>query len=504
MKKQLIIILFITAIFSIESVQSQEMIGTTFGNYNGISSAIINPALMTGSKAYLNVNLLMADAYVKNDWAYIPKEDKTIWDLLSMDTLIPTYGKYRYNGLYTYRNNTNTKNVYQSVRVMGPSFMLQTGDHAFGLSVSARANTNATNIAYEMPLFLYEGLTYDSLQNIIFDDYDFNFSSMSWIEIAASWAWDFARPYKAKLTFGTNIKLNLGYHGAYNVNNNAKYIVYDPQTIQFYNYDSEMGYSLPVNYDSKDIEIDGPVVNGVGAGIDIGIVYTRLKNSIQDKGGSRICSKPYEDFIYRVGVSLLDIGAVSFSNNAQKHNFDNVNVYWAEFDTLEYRNINASMQDLSMAFYGDPLASNTGEKISIPLPTTLSLQFEGHFQKNLYVSALIMQPLRFSKKQLLRPVQYAITPRFENDYFALSIPVSIIQYKYMRIGTSVRMGPLTIGTERLGTLLGISDLDGLDIYVALKFSLKKGRCSANGRGACENPKYGYKKKFKPPKKPYYF
>ncbi len=485
-------------------VNAQDMIGVAFGNYSGITSAIVNPALMTGSKAYININIVSSDMYFKNNWAYLPKEDKTLWDLLTLDTLIPKYGKWRYNGLYTYHENTKPIDIYQSARLLGPSFMIQTGDHAFGLSMSLRAHTNATNIAYEMPIFMYEGMTYEKLQNVVFDDYNINFSTMTWTELAASWAWDFARPYKAKLTFGTNLKLDLAHDGAYALNNHVKYIIYDPKTIQFYNYDAEIAYSAPINYDSTDIVIDGSLIQGIGAGIDIGFVYTRMKSSIYRRGGQRICSKPYEDYIYRIGVSILDIGAVSFNKNAQKHNYNDVSVYWAQFDTLDYHSFNATMRDLSQAFYGDPNESKTADKFSIPLPTTLSIQFDAHIKRNLYVSALVMQPLVFSKKQLKRPVQYAITPRFENDYFALSIPLSLSQYKYVRLGTAIRLGPLTIGSERLGTLLGISDLDGMDLYFSLKFSLKKGRCADSKNGACANSKFGRKKKFKYSKQTYFF
>jgi len=351
---------------------------------------------------------------------------------------------------------------------------------------------------------MYEGLTYEKFQNIVFDDYDFNLSSMTWSELAASWAWDFARPYKAKLTFGLNLKLNLAHDGAYAVIKQAKYVIYDPKTIQIFNYNSEIAFSAPVNYDSTDFIFEGPFIKGIGAGVDLGFVYTRMKSSIYRRGGSRICSKPYEDYIYRIGVSILDIGAVGFNKNAQKHNFNDVSVYWAQFDTLEFHSLNSSLHDLSNVFYGDPNKSKTSERFSILLPATLSLQFDAHIKRNLYVSALVMQPLVFSKRQLLRPVQYAITPRFENDYFAVSIPISLSQYKYFRLGTAIRIGPLTVGSERLGTLLGIRDLDGMDLYVSLKFSLKKGRCADNKYGACSNSKFGRKKKFKYSKQNYFF
>ncbi len=42
------------------------------------------------------------------------------------------------------------------------------------------------------------------------------------------------------------------------------------------------------------------------------------------------------------------------------------------------------VQDISIGFYGDPNASYVSNKISIALPTALSLQFDFHFEYNLY------------------------------------------------------------------------------------------------------------------------
>jgi hypothetical protein len=466
--------------------KGQEMLGSVFGDYSGINAAATNPALLTGSKTYLDINILTTGVFFKNNWAYVPKEDKNIWDFINSDTLIPVYGKYRYNGVYTYYKNTNKKQFHQSVRIMGPSAMLQTGNHAFGISVSSRLVSSATNIPWEIPVFIYEGLTYDYLQNINFNDYNFNFSTLGWTEINASWAYDFKRVYKGKLTFGISGKLLLGHSGAYSVNNNADYVVYDPRNIEFFNYDSEYGFALPLDYNTHDPIYTGPYVKGYGLGADLGLVFTRLKKSFPVSGSRKLCGKPYEEYLYRIGISLLDLGGISFNKNAQKHVFDNVSVFWQEFDTVEYHSLNVGMQQLSQAFYGDPYESKKSDKISIGLPAAISLQFEGNFYKNAYFSVLWIQSLKFSQKQVLRPNQLALVPRYENNFFAFSLPLSILNYKYVRLGAAIRFGSLTIGTERLGILLGLTDLDGMDIYLSFKLSLTKGNCSTRKFGACYN------------------
>jgi len=476
-------------LFSGLNSKGQEMLGSVFSNYSGINSAAINPALLTGSKAYLDINVLGGDIFFKNNWAYIPKEDKNIWELISSDTLIPIYGKYRFNGVYTYYDNTNKKHLNESVRVIGPSAMLQTDEHAFGISVSSRIVSSATNIPWEIPVFIYEGLTYDYLQNVNFNDNNFDFSTLAWTEISASWAYDFKRIYKGKFTLGLSGKFLLGHAGAYSINNNANYIVHDPRNVEFFNYDAEYGLALPLDYDSFDPTVIGPYVKGYGLAFDLGFVFTKLKNSFPTSGSRRLCSKPYEEYLYRIGISLLDLGGISFNKNAQKHVFNNVSVFWHEFDTLEYHSLNVGLQQLSQAFYGDPYTSRTADKISMGLPSALSIQFESNFYKNVYFSVLWMQSLKIRQKQVVRPNQLAVVPRYENSFFALSMPVSMLNYRYVRLGAAIRFGSITVGTERLGILLGLTDLDGMDIYFSFKLSLTKGNCSTRKFGACYNKGY---------------
>ncbi len=477
------LILFISLNSSLQTM-GQKMLGSVFSIYSGINSTQINPALITGSKAYVDINIIGANSFFKNNWAYIPKEDQNIWQLIGSDTSLFNYGKYKFNRTYTYYNNTDPKFLVQSVRIMGPSAMVQTGKHAFGISIQSRVQSSSTNIPYEIPVFIYEGLNYNNLHDIVYDDNDFNISSLAWTELSLSWGVDFRRFYKNKLSFGVNANLLLGHEGAYNINKNLNYTVHDTSNIEFFNYDAEYGVALPIDYDSKEIIYQDPLVKGYGVGLDLGFVFTRLKSSFSPREGNKLCSKEYEEYLYRIGISLMDIGGISFNKNAQKHNFDNVSVSWAEFDTLEYRSINVSFKQLSQAFYGNPYQSYTSNKISIGLPTTISLQFEGNFIENIYVAALWIQPIQFNAKQTRQASQLSIVPRFENSFFGFSLPITLIQYKYLSLGTAIRLGPLTIGSERIGILLGVSDLDGMDIYFNLKLSLAKGKCSSRKIGAC--------------------
>jgi len=97
---------------------------------------------------------------------------------------------------------------------------------------------------------------------------------------------------------------------------------------------------------------------------------------------------------------------------------------------------------------------------------------------------------------LRRPAQISLVPRYETKYLEFSLPIQLYEYRYPRIGFAARFAFLTIGTERIGTYLGLADLNGLDIYFSIKLNIAKGSCRKVIPVKCLNYEYGYSDKDK--------
>ena len=145
--------------------------------------------------------------------------------------------------------------------------------------------------------------------------------------------------------------------------------------------------------------------------------------------------------------------------------------------TYKVNTITQLSQELSNRYFGNPAASLTDTTFSIGLPTALSIQTDYHYYKNLYFGGLLMLPLKIAKHQLRRPALLAFIPRYESSNFEVSMPVSFYDFYEMRFGFSVRYAFLTIGTDKLGTFVGLSNFDGFDLYFMMKFNFGKGRCA---------------------------
>ena len=477
--------LFISLISINTSLSGQDMIGLTFSEYSGITGTAVNPALMTGSKVFLDVNILGGHAGASNDMAYFLGENNTIKKFVSSDTIQLNDGPFLYNRNYNYYNNTKNKYLALNARLLGPSGMLQFNHHAIGLTTGVRSMHGGNHIPYEMPIVFYEGLEFPDYHGVEFDDYNYSFVSMTWSEIGISYAYDIVNYYDDKLTVGITAKALFGHEGGYVAIDHANFIVHDANTVEFIDLDAEIGYSIPYDEQSNKFDVD-PIIRGYGAGIDIGFVYTK-KESIYDRNGTRgICSKPYQEYKYKFGFSILDIGSITFNKGAIKHTYEDANLYWHDYDTTHFLGFNNTLRTYSEAFYNDPDKSYSGNSIKIGLPTVISFQLDYHVREKVYISALYMQPIRFNLHTLWRPSQIAITPRYESKYFGASLPISLLNYKEPRIGLALRFYSLTMGTERFGSWLGISDFTGMDIYFSLKFNIEKGNCFSFDRGACFN------------------
>ena len=173
------------------------MLGFINSNYNSLGNSLINPSLLTNSKNYLEVNVLTFNYFIFNDFAYLPAEDYSIWNAIAGNDL-PTYGEKNSNFLY-YRNR-NPKNAFSNLRFLGPSAAYHYGKHGFALTTGVRYLVSTNNVPWEMPVMGYEGLNYEPIQNVNFNNYNIDVSTQGWMEIGLSYAYDVYRFLDEQIT----------------------------------------------------------------------------------------------------------------------------------------------------------------------------------------------------------------------------------------------------------------------------------------------------------------
>jgi hypothetical protein len=466
--------------------RGQEMLGATLGNYAGTDAVQLNPSALHNSKQYLDIRILGGDIFIQNNYLYQDKNDYSLSNFFKPGYQFPTHSEdyaTETRIFYTYQNK-RPKNAYENIRINGPAAMLIWDRHAFEVFTCARAVTSAHNLPYDLANFIYLGLNYYPQQNINYHDKrNFSGASAEWAEIGVSYSYIIYQRNYDRIAIGTSVRRLLGYSGGYTFSKDMDYLVPDDSTMIFNNVDAQMGLSLPVNYDDNSFQ-SGLQFRGGGFGFDAGATYTRLTRSYTKQYTRRPCEPQYEDYLYRIGVALIDIGRINYKKNAQKLDIDNRPSYWTDLDNLEFGTVQNFLDTISYQFYGNTTDAYAGDHFKVWLPSALSAQFDYHYLGPWYFNASLIYGFNLSKASLSRPSEISITPRYETQWFEANLPVSLYDWSLMRIGLSLRFYFLTIGTEKLGQFFSFNDFTGMDLYFSIKVPFNKGKCSAKGPGGC--------------------
>lgn len=174
--------------------------------------------------------------------------------------------------------------------------------------------------------------------------------------------------------------------------------------------------------------------------------------------------KDAPDYLWKLGVSLLDVGVIRYNANQYAVNSQATYSTQARFFDLSQRNHDAGLMDPLIA--GGNVIASTG--FTVGAPTAMSVQFDGKIYEQFYFYAGWVQRMPFLGDYSMRRTNYlTAAARFELPYVEVNIPMTWIEYEWLNIGLSTRIGPVMIGTDGIGSLLGLHRSSGADIYFGL-------------------------------------
>jgi len=467
---------------------AQDMLGVINSNYAGVYGISLNPSRMVASRLYMDYNLLGFQGYLDNNYVYLERDD--VYNLV-VNRQAPEYYSEE-NELRNYaifRDNTD-KYGYQNLKVMGPGGMVVNGAHAFGLTSSFRSVTSFQDMPNDIGVFLYEAIDYQYQHDITYShDEKIRVGSLSWYELAFSYAYNFHRYKWNYWSAGISIKPLFGAAGFYSTISNLEYRVHNDDSASIYNVSFVYGLSLPVDYNSFDYNPEFKI-RGFGIGLDMGITFQKTEQGHTTKVFSRICEQPYDEYNYRIGVSILDLGFIKFNKDAIYENYNNTSTEWHKpSDTLPSNSVNTLVTKVQSFFANSAGEYDSEESFTMYLPPTLSLQADVKINKQYYMNVTAFYGLKVGKSFLYRPSIIALTSRYETVRWEVSLPISFYEWRYSspRIGFSFRYGNFFFGIDRINTVMGLSEFTGVDFYAGLKLNLSnnfkmnfaKGNCGMN-------------------------
>jgi hypothetical protein len=177
-------------------------------------------------------------------------------------------------------------------------------------------------------------------------------------------------------------------------------------------------------------------------------------------------------------LSIIDLGYINYSSNAYDYLFS-VNAQSSfNFDDLsQFETIREKGNYISDRIYGNPNTAFKGDRFTILLPTALSFQYSKRYTNYFLLDATIMQRIVLGNNAMKRINSTSITPRLEHKWFEAGIPLSLLEYNTLKLGTFVRVGPLLLGSDNLLPIFfEQKKFNGYHFYFAFRifpFSFKK-------------------------------
>ncbi|MEN2993227.1 MAG: DUF5723 family protein [Bacteroidia bacterium] len=462
-------------------VWAQQYYPFSLGPSAGVLNAHVNPALLADSRYLFDLVVVGTSLNLTNN--YIGFKRRLLDDFLSYGQLTDT-GDFRRTYLEDYYQDPSLKQVFLEQQVLLPSFLLTLGrNSALALNLRLRNRLSLINVDPILAKLAYEQLEYPPYWNRWIEGRDLSFRYAGYYDVALSYARVVLNTGPHLLKVGATLKYLHGIYGAYFYVDRYRF------RYQFYNDDTlaiepgsrfYWGHAQNVDYDILTKLIDRPLdeQTSFSLGGDVGVVYEFRprydRHTYDSEGYIGLERRDRTRYALRLGVSVQDIrsrmrfvkGPLSNQIEINPNNVQNTLHEWY------IRPVKFS----SVRDFNDTLRRRFGIQDSAPdflvqLPMLLNFQLDWHIIGPLFVGGMATWPLGRRTEHVRMPQTFTIYPRFETPYLTVGLPFSVNSLGERLLGAAIKFGPVIVGSNSLGWLMGQKAIRTLDFYVILKLGI---------------------------------
>lgn len=457
------------------SAVAQGWLGLAQSNYGGTNNAYINPSAIADSRhrAYLNLGGASASFYNTYLQLDLPQ---TPW--AKGFTFQREYLREQLTG--------DAKFGSASAEVRLPSLMLAVGPHsAIALTNRVRAFVQFSNVSEDVARLARYGLGEAQdlgLANRVLTNNRFNVDANSFHEFAFTYARTFTPNTTHFFKGGLTVKYLVGLGGGYVHNTGTDLQVYGRDSIQLRNPNVSYAYTGDDYYQQSGFGVGtlyGSQRLGRGYGADIGITYEWRPDYERYRyhmDGTNLPDDSRNKYRLRLGLALTDLGAVRYQHEQYVRQAALANgrtVQLGQLDTISFTNL-ASLTPTIERLVG---LREQSHQFTSYLPATLRLTADYRLLDHLYAGLLWTQNLLPTHTIGSRSISsLALTPRLEFSRIEVVVPVILANnYRKLQVGAMLRVGPLILGSDNLGGLIGLTSTTGADVYFGLSLALHRHR-----------------------------
>ncbi|MES2590769.1 MAG: DUF5723 family protein [Bacteroidota bacterium] len=420
------------------TASAQEKLGIANSNYSSTNSIYLNPASSVDCRTLMQLNLVGLNIYMMNNQAYLPKFN--VWDASKGDMQDP---KIKTTGF--------KKFLDVKAEVNAPTFILSNKEIGIGFFIRGRAEASIKNIPAELAQLLVQ-TKIDTSSQFNIDLKNTRVSEMSWVEYGINFGKMYFKHGKKLIAWGGNLKyltgINLAYGNIFRLNANVSDTQFDVQNLR-----AKVRYNQP-GWNA-----------GRGVGLDIGITYKKMLNYVDTYfSNSQKSNCKYIDYKYKVGVSLLDLGAIRFTNKTFKGDIS------GSTTINDYKHTN--IDSIIRADFN--LTQQLNEPILASLPTAISLQGDLNLGHHFYVNGTWIQGITAARIiGVQKAALISVAPRFETRNIEIAVPVTFHRYIYPQVGAAIRFRTLVIGMDNILPFIAHTNTYGANFYFNLGISIFK-------------------------------
>ncbi len=457
--------------------KAQERFGIANCMYAGINSVWLNPASPAGCPFSYDLNLITAHTYIDNNYIYLYKANLPAIKSNGKNSIV-AHNIYNLNNgitsnikIYDKYKNRNV-NVFENFLLQGPSILLSFDKWSFSIITGLRESFSGLNINNKVAKIGFEGMTYKPLSHQYIYVPDFRINASLWSEIGFNVATVLKHNKRMLLKGGFTYKYLIGFTNMYLLNHSSHIYYPNDDDMYFYWVNQDFGHSIPES---------NFTIGGAGHSVDLGISYQhgerlKLKSHRGYHYNADDCPafckpNPYLLYRWKLGISLLDMGYINFNRNVKTYEYRNASSDWVNFANWSPGDIKGIDNDISSHFAGDSVAKSLNDNYKSMLPMALSIQYDYQIVSEYYINCTLVQRIpHFNNPGIDRVNSFSITPRLDNPYFGVALPIILYEYMYPRIGLSFRLfNKFVIGTDKIGSFVN-NRLSGMDLYFSIKLN----------------------------------
>lgn len=483
MKKFLLF--FIVLLFYVNA-NSQDFLGLQSSNYSGVTGAYVNAANIVDNRFVVDIALVGLNTTINNNYLGLKRPVFKLSDSLSRENRLRLV------------NNAHPKAFYMTNRVVLPSFLISLNrKNAIAFNWSVRNYFNVDGISQDLADLVYSGFEQERLLNRRLQNKNLSIQQMSWAEYAFS----YARVLKAEgenfFKAGLTVKLLQGLEAAYVYIRDLDYQVSTKDTMSFFRSEVAYGHSDNLNFSGTGFGEFYKFTSFPGVGLDFGAVYEwrpdYLDYQYEMDGVSGLSRRDRNKYKLKASLAINDIGGIRFQKGELSNDFTadvtrfNVGLFRG---ARSIDSVDAIIKAHPQAFP----AKNDKRTFTMRLPTSINAQVDYNVNRFFYLN-FTANFSNFFKNRESKVYDYttlSLTPRVENKWFGLGIPLSYNSLsarrgEYFGAGAVVRLGPVIVGSNDLLNYIR-RDIFGASVYFLVKIPVPYGMKKDSDHDGISNKK----------------